>query len=77
MLLLSNLRWTNYTVVCDQIANKSFILLNASILRKYRKKPSSKSASYSNLSNCNYRIFVQKILLEISFIDKMRTTWGN
>ena len=26
------------------------------------------------LSNCNYRIFVKKILLEIGFIEEMRTT---
>ena len=32
---------------------------------------------YSNLSNCNYRIFVKKILLEIGFIEETRTTWGN
>ena len=31
MYLLSNLQYTNYTVVCDQVAKKSFILLNASI----------------------------------------------
>ena len=28
---------------------------------------------YSNLSNCNYRIFVTEILLEIDFIEEMRT----
>ena len=35
------------TVICDQRANKSssFVLLNASILRKYRRKPSLRSAS--------------------------------
>ena len=39
---------TIYTVVCDQIASKSssFVLLNASILRKYRGKPSLRSASF-------------------------------
>ena len=39
---------TIYTVVCDQIANKSFsfVVLNASILRKYRGKPSLRSASF-------------------------------
>ena len=37
-----------YTVVCDQIVNKSlsFVLLNASILRKYRGKTSLRSASF-------------------------------
>ena len=29
---------------------------------------------YSNLSNCNYRIFVKEILLEIGFVEEMRTT---
>ena len=29
-----------YTLVCDQIANKSFDLLNTSILGEYREKPS-------------------------------------
>ena len=28
---------------------------------------------YSNLSNCNYHIFVKEILLEIGFIEEMRT----
>ena len=28
---------------------------------------------YSNLSNCNYRIFVEEIRLEIGFIEEMRT----
>ena len=28
---------------------------------------------YSNLSNCNYSIFVKDILLEIDFIEEMRT----
>ena len=39
---------TIYTVVCDQIANKSssFAVLNASILTKYRGKPSLRSASF-------------------------------
>ena len=32
---------------------------------------------YCNLSNCNYRIFVKEILLEIGFIEEMRTIWGN
>ena len=32
---------------------------------------------YSNLSNCNYRIFVEEILLEIGFVEEMRTIWGN
>ena len=34
-------------VVCDQIANKSFVLLNASILGEYSEKPSLRSASYA------------------------------
>ena len=29
--------------------------------------------NYSNLLNCNYRIFVKEILLEIGFIEEMRT----
>ena len=39
---------TIYTLVCDQIANKSssFVVLNASSLRKYRGKPSLWSASF-------------------------------
>ena len=45
MYLLSFLQCWNYTLVCDQIDNKSFVLLNASILGKYRKKPSLRSAS--------------------------------
>ena len=36
---------TTYTVVCDQIANKSFVLLNASVLGEYREKTSLRSAS--------------------------------
>ena len=32
---------------------------------------------YSNLSNCNYRIFVKEMLHEIGFIEEMRTIWGN
>ena len=28
---------------------------------------------YSNLANCNYRIFVAEILLKIRFIEEMRT----
>ena len=46
--LLSFLHCAKYTtVVCDQIANKSFVLLNASILGEYRKKPSLQSASHA------------------------------
>ena len=30
--------------------------------------------NYRNLSNCNCRIFVKEILLEIGFIEEMRTT---
>ena len=33
---------------CDQIANSSFVVLNASILRKYRGKPSLRSASFQH-----------------------------
>ena len=32
---------------------------------------------YSNLSNCNYRIFVNEMLLEIGLFEEMRTIWGN
>ena len=46
MYLLS-LQSTKYTVVCDQIAHKSFVLLNANILGKYRKKPSLQSARHA------------------------------
>ena len=47
MYLLSFLNCAKHTVVCDQIANKSFVLLNASILREYREKPSLRSASHA------------------------------
>ena len=59
------------TVVCDQTANKSasFVLLNASILRKYRGKRLCDLQVFSNLSNYNYCIFVNEILLEIGFIE--------
>ena len=42
---MSFLQGAKYTVVCDQIANRSFVLLNASILGKYREKSSLRSAS--------------------------------
>ena len=29
---------------------------------------------YINLWNCNYRVFVKEILLEIGFIEDMKTT---
>ena len=45
MYLLSFLQSTNYTVICDQIRNKSFVLLNTSIMGEYRKNPSLRSAS--------------------------------
>ena len=45
MYLLSNLQCTKYTVICDQIGNKSFVVPNASILEEYRKNPSLRSAS--------------------------------
>ena len=51
MYLLSFLQCTNYTVVCDQIAKKSFVVLNASILGKYRKKTSLRSASQVRCQN--------------------------
>ena len=35
MYLLYNLQRTNYTVVCDQAADKSFVLLNAGILGEF------------------------------------------
>ena len=46
--ILFFLQCTNYTVVCNQIADKSssFALRNASILGKYRGKPSLRSASF-------------------------------
>ena len=47
MYVLSFLQCAKYTVVCNQIANKSFVLLNANILGVYRKKPSSRSASHA------------------------------
>ena len=78
MYLPSNLLCTNYTVVCDQIANKPFVLLNASIFGEYRVNHLCDLQVYSNLSNCNYRIFVEEILLEIGcFIEEIRTTWGD
>ena len=57
----------------DQIANKpsSFVILNVSILVKYREKRLCDLQVYSNLSSCNYRIFVKKILLEIGFIGSI------
>ena len=45
MYLLSFLQCAKYTLVCDQIGNKSFVLVNASILGEYREKPSLRSAS--------------------------------
>ena len=47
MYLLSFLQCAKYTVVCDQIANKSFVPFNASILGEYREKPSLRSASHA------------------------------
>ena len=47
MYILSFLQCSNYIVVCDQIANKSFVQLNASILGEYREKPSLQSASHA------------------------------
>ena len=46
--ILFYLQCPNYTVVCDQITNKSssFLLPNASILGKYRGKPSSRCARF-------------------------------
>ena len=46
MYLLSNVQCPKYTEVCDQIANKSFVQLNASILGEYCEKPSLRSASF-------------------------------
>ena len=51
MYLLTFLQCAKYTVVCDQIANKSFVLLDASILGEYREKPSVRSASHARLQN--------------------------
>ena len=47
MYLLSFLQCAKYTVVCDQIANKSFVRLNANIFGKYREKPSLRFASHA------------------------------
>ena len=47
MYLLSFLQCTKYTVVCDQIANQSFVLRKASILGQYRKNFSLRSASHA------------------------------
>ena len=47
MYSLSFLQCAKDTVVCDQIANKSFVQLNASILGEYREKPSLRSASHA------------------------------
>ena len=47
LLYLLSLFTKNYTVVCDQIANKLFVLLNASISGKYCEKPSWRSASHA------------------------------
>ena len=51
MYLLSCLQSTNYTVICDQIANKSYVIINSSILREYREKPSLRSASHDRRQN--------------------------
>ena len=45
--LLYFLQCAKYTVVCDQTANKSFVLLNASSLGEYREKPFLRSASHA------------------------------
>ena len=47
MCLLSFLQCAKYIVVCDQIAKKSFVLLDASILEEYREKPSLRSTSHA------------------------------
>ena len=47
MYLLSFLQYAKYTVVCNQIANKSFVLPNASIFGEYHKKPPLRSASHA------------------------------
>ena len=47
MYLLSFLLCAKYTTVCDQIANKSFVILNASISAAYREKPFLRSASHA------------------------------
>ena len=51
MYLLSFLQCTKCTVVCDQIANQSFVLRKASILGQYRKKFSLRSASHARRQN--------------------------
>ena len=70
--VLFYLQCTNCTLVCDQIENKSssFVFLNASILGKYREKPSLRFASFQQFIELyHYRIFVKKMLLEIGFIE--------
>ena len=47
MYLLSFLQYAKYIVVCDLIANISFVLLDGSILGKYREKPFLRSASHA------------------------------
>ena len=44
---MSFLQCAKYTVVYNQIANESFVLLNASILGEYREIPSLRSASHA------------------------------
>ena len=60
--VLFYLQCTIYTVVCDQIGNKSssFVVLNVSILRKYRGKPSLRSASFLAI----YRTLIIAFLLK-------------
>ena len=67
MLLLSNLQSTNYTLVWDQIANKSFVLLNASILEEYREKPSLRSASLQQFIELWLSHFHEKSTARIRF----------
>ena len=51
MYLLSFLQCAKYTAVCDQIANKSFVSLNAGILGEYCEKTSLRSASHARRQN--------------------------
>ena len=63
---------TNYAVIYDQIATKKsflFFLQNVSILGKYCEKRLLRSASLQQVFDCNYRIVVKEMLLEIGFVE--------
>ena len=80
---------TNYTVVCDRIANKSFVLLNANILGEYRKKPSLRSASQARFQDSvtgghkqvleGHKIYFESERVDQKitfFIAKFHEIWG-